>query len=171
MDQEAIIKQAPRAAAGLAGDHSPWRRTVETYRSTPFPALRGSFRLVLGSGVVSAACVIHLGSKRGSGLLLAACAAKGAGLRGGARRRAARRPFQSWVECARGLGGDADAHRSAERAGQPGRVDGDVDRRRSEGSARGWGTAVVLRAPGLHESMRGIAAEQKQGPGRSDDQQ
>ena len=43
---------------------------------------------MLGSGVVSAACVIDLGSKRGSGLLGAACMAKGAGLRGGARRRA-----------------------------------------------------------------------------------
>ena len=108
MDRAARIKRARGAAAGLAGDHSLWRHMVETHWSTPFPALRGSFRPVLGSGVVSAACVIHLGSKRGSGLLGAACAAKGAGLRGGARRRAACRPFQSWVECARGSGGDAD---------------------------------------------------------------
>ena len=49
----------------------------------PFPALQGSFRPVLGLGVVSAACVIHLGSKRGSGLLGATCAVKGAGVRGG----------------------------------------------------------------------------------------
>jgi hypothetical protein len=40
---------------------------------------------VLGSAVAYAAGVIHLGSKRGSGLLGAACAAKGAGLHGGVR--------------------------------------------------------------------------------------
>ena len=85
-----------------------------------------------------------------------------AGLRGGARRRAACRPFQSWVECAKGSGGDADAHRGAERAGRPGRVDGDVDRRRSEGSARGRGTAVVLRAPGLHRWLQGRAAKPRE---------
>ena len=79
----ARIKRARGAVAGLAGDHSPRRRAVETHRSTLFPALPGSFRPVLGSGVVSAACVIHLGSKRGSGLLGVTCAAKGAGVRGG----------------------------------------------------------------------------------------
>jgi len=49
--------------------------------------LRGSNRPGLGSGMVYVSRVIHLGSKRGSGMLGAACTVVGAALHGGARRR------------------------------------------------------------------------------------
>jgi hypothetical protein len=50
--------------------------------------LRGSNRPGHGSGMVYASRVIHLGSKRGSGMLGAACTVAGAALRGGTCRRA-----------------------------------------------------------------------------------
>ena len=66
----------------------PRWRAVGSRRSTPFPALRGSFRPVLGLGVVSALRVTHLGPGLGSRRSVAECAPATAGQRGSARRSA-----------------------------------------------------------------------------------
>ena len=54
----------------------------------PFPALRGSFRPVFGSGVVSALRVTHLGSGLGSGRSVAALGSAAAGRHSETHRRA-----------------------------------------------------------------------------------
>ena len=134
-----------RSSSGFFSRGGAWGKTR---RSSPILVLRGSNRTELGSGMLSTLWVVHLDAQLSSAELWTTRVRAAAGLRSGARLRAACRPFQSWVECAKGSGGDADAHRGAERVGRPGRVDGDVDRRRSGGRARRRGAAVVLRAPG-----------------------
>jgi hypothetical protein len=64
------------------------RRAVRSHWSTPFPALRGSFRPVFGSGEVSALRVTHLGTGLGSGRSMAALVSAAADRHGETRRRA-----------------------------------------------------------------------------------
>ena len=51
--------------AEVAGDQTPRRRAAQARRSSPNPALQGSNRPGLGSGMDYVACVIHLSSKEG----------------------------------------------------------------------------------------------------------
>jgi len=76
------------AAVELAGKPFPAAaRGPGSPEFTEFGAL-GSNRHGLGSGMDYTSCVIHLGSKRGLGMLGAACTVAEAALRGVARRRA-----------------------------------------------------------------------------------
>jgi len=65
---------------------------------------RGLIQLGFGSGVIYAACMIHLRTQIMGSELGTVCAAAGAVLRGGAHRRAACRVFWGSGACAKGAG-------------------------------------------------------------------
>ena len=78
---------ASGAAALVAGVRSPRRRAVETHRSLPYTAFRGSIRPRFGSGLIYAICVIYWRPCLGPGRPAIASAAVEAGLRGGKHRQ------------------------------------------------------------------------------------
>ena len=88
MDRAARTYLGVRSAALVAGSRAPRRDLTGGSPEFTFPALRGLKQLVFGSRGYYASRVIHQRVELGSGMIGVACAAKGAGLRGGARRRA-----------------------------------------------------------------------------------
>ena len=141
-DRSAHEARERRRRWSSPGNQFPRQRGLGTRRTWPRLVFRGSIRPVLGSGVVSAACVIHLGSKRGSGLLGAACAAKGAGLHGGVRVEFRRRRGSDRGKRARG--------RSWARGGAPAGVLGGCGA--AERPGRG---SVGVRCGGARRRLRG----------------
>jgi len=132
-----------------------------TRRSSPFWALWGSNRLTLESGVIHASRVIHL-AMQGRELELGPSSPRRGAVCAAAHRRRAACRGHGWTTAPRcSAKGRAELRRGSPRcsaAGRQGEIDGDADRRRSGGSARGRGSAAVLRAPGLCGSARGDLA-------------
>jgi len=76
-----------RGGAGRWRSFPRWRSSIPR-RTSSNSTLRWSKRLVFGLGRIYAERVIHLCAQNGEPEFGMACAAKGAGLCGGARRRA-----------------------------------------------------------------------------------
>jgi len=81
-DRTAQVKKDAWSGGALPPASNPAAARLRTRRSSPKSVLRGSFRPVLVSGVISALRVIHLGSRLGSGRSVAARVATAMVLRG-----------------------------------------------------------------------------------------
>jgi hypothetical protein len=111
--------------------------TAARCQSEPNSVLRTGIRAGIGSGRISASCVVHLGLQQSLARLRAARAVAAAGLHGDGRRRAVFRlqeRVRSMTSSAKGAGEGAGAHRGLGLAGEAAHG----GRRRGPSSKSAW---------------------------------